>query len=88
MRRVQVTIKGNVQGVFFRANIAKKAKELKIKGYVKNTENDVEALFEGNDNAVAEILEFCLIGPKESKVKSIDIDEEEYVGEYKDFIIE
>lgn len=88
MRRVLVTIKGNVQGVFFRAHIQEKAKQLKINGFVKNENNDVEAVFEGKDEPIAEILEFCLIGPKGAKVRSLDIDEEEYIGDYKSFEIE
>ncbi len=88
MRRVLVTIKGQVQGVFFRAGIAEHANKLKINGWVKNSNNDVEAVFEGKDDTVAEMLEFCLICPKGAKVKSLEIDEEPYVGDYNSFEIE
>lgn len=88
MRRVQVIIKGQVQGVFFRTSIAEQAKKLKINGWVKNSNNYVEAIFEGKDEAVANMLEFCLIGPKGAKVKSLEIDEEPYVGDYNSFEIE
>ena len=88
MRRVKVIIKGRVQGVFFRANTEKRALALGLKGYVKNVSKRVEAVFEGEDEKVKEILEFCAIGPEGSKVSSIDGTEEKYSGDYKEFKIE
>ncbi|MBI5797722.1 acylphosphatase [Candidatus Woesearchaeota archaeon] len=84
-RRVHILIKGKVQGVFFRAAIEDKAKALHITGWAKNTGDDVEALFEGKDEAIKEILEFCVIGPKGAKLTGIDIDELPYTGEFEDF---
>ncbi|MBL7051902.1 MAG: acylphosphatase [Nanoarchaeota archaeon] len=88
MRRVRVLIKGVVQGVFFRANTEEKAKALGLKGYVKNIPEGVEAIFEGEDDKVGEILSFCAVGPEGAKVSTIDVTEESYSGEYKDFKIE
>jgi len=84
-RRVRVVIKGIVQGVFFRANIEKETKKLGLTGYVCNVEDYVEAVFEGEDEKVKDILEFCAIGPKGVKVLVIEITEQEYVGEFEDF---
>jgi len=88
MRRTHILIHGNVQGVFFRSSIEKLAKKHNITGFVKNIDNDVEAVFEGNDDDVAEILVFCALGPKGSKIKSIDIQEESYTGDFDDFTVE
>jgi len=87
MRRVKVIIKGEVQGVFFRANTRDRAVKLDLKGYVKNVGGHVEAVFEGEDEAVKEILEFCAIGPEGAKVKNIDVSEESYKGEFENFEI-
>ncbi len=87
MRRVHVLIKGKVQGVFFRANTEEKAKSLNLKGYVRNTSKGVEAVFEGEDENIKDILEFCATGPENAKVTSIDITEETYKEEFKDFQI-
>ena len=88
MRKVSVLIKGKVQGVFFRANTEKKALALGLKGYVKNVSKGVEAVFEGEDEKVSDILEFCAIGPEGAKVSSIDVTEESYSGEFENFKIE
>jgi len=87
MRRVKVIIKGTVQGVFFRANTNDKAKALGLTGYVKNTSEGVEAVFEGDDEKVKDILEFCAIGPEAAKVTSIEVTEETYQNEFKEFSI-
>ena len=84
-RRVHVTIRGKVQGVFFRAAIGREAKKLKIKGWVKNTGDDVEALFEGTNESIQELLEFCIVGSKDAKVTGMDIDELSYSGEFEEF---
>lgn len=88
MRRVHVIIKGNVQGVFFRAHISEHAKVLGINGWVKNTEEGVEAVFEGENEKIKDMLEFCALGPKGARVKKIDVAEQSYAGEFDDFIIE
>lgn len=84
-RRVHIIIKGKVQGVFFRAAIEEKAKEFHIKGWVKNSNDDVEALFEGEDEAIKDMLAFCIIGPKGAKVTGLDIDELLYTQECESF---
>jgi acylphosphatase len=88
MRRTHILIHGDVQGVFFRSGIEKLAKKHNVKGFVRNIGNDVEAVFEGNDDDVAEMLVFCALGPKGSKVKSMDIQEESYDAEFEDFTVE
>lgn len=88
MRRTHIIIHGNVQGVFFRKYIFDNAKKLKLTGFVRNLDSSVEAVFEGKDESVADILALCAIGPKGSKVKSLDLQEESYEGEFKDFTVE
>ncbi len=84
--RAHVVMKGNVQGVFFRANTQEKAKELSVKGWVRNRKDgSVEAVFEGSDSAVKEIVEWCKRGPPGAQVKEVETRELEFKGEFKEF---
>ena len=86
--RVHVFISGKVQGVFFRSRIMERAHTLGVTGWVKNLpDGRVEAVFEGEKDAVEEMVNFCKIGPSRSLVEDIEIQLEVYTGEYKDFAI-
>ena len=85
MRRVHVLMKGTVQGVFFRRNTLELAQKLNLKGWVKNVPKGVEAIFEGEDEKIKDMLEFCAIGPEGAKVTTIDVTEETYTGEFDSF---
>ncbi|MFH1638602.1 MAG: acylphosphatase [Candidatus Woesearchaeota archaeon] len=86
MKRVRVIISGNVQGVFFRAGIKKQANMLDINGFVKNKEDGtVEAIFEGDDDDIDEIIEFCKEGPRGAQIDDVEVEEEEYKEEFEDF---
>ena len=74
-----------MQGVFFRAHTEELAKKLGVKGYVKNVIDGVEAVFEGDDEKIKDMLEFCAVGPEGAKVTNIDITEEKFVGNFEDF---
>ena len=88
MKRVRVIIKGLVQGVFFRAFLKYHADRLKIKGRVKNTASgDVEAVFEGEEKAIKEILKLARKGPRHAVVKELIIKEEPYSNEFSGFEI-
>ena len=85
MKRVHIFIYGLVQGVFFRSNIRKRAYSLGIKGYVKNTNEGVEAVFEGEENNIKKMIEFCKIGPPGAKVGKVNVIDDEYKNEFKEF---
>ena len=72
--KVQVIISGRVQGVWFRANTKNKAEQLGITGWVRNTDDGkVEALFEGEDDLIKEMLEWCKHGPPMAKVTDVKV---------------
>jgi len=87
MRRAHIMIKGYVQGVFFRARTEERAKQLGLTGWVRNIPEGVEAVFEGADDKVKEMLEFCKHGPRGARVTSIEVKEEKYRGEFDSFTI-
>lgn len=67
-------ISGQVQGVWFRASTRDKAEQLGLKGWVKNTpDGSVEAVFEGEENLVQEMLEWCHHGPPLANVENVKV---------------
>lgn len=87
-KRVHILVSGRVQGVSFRSRVKKMADELSLHGYVKNVDDDkLEAIFEGDKNAIENMLEFCKDGPEDAEVSAIVIDEENYNGEFNKFSI-
>ena len=88
MKRIKVLISGKVQGVSFRTFIKHKAISLNLKGYVKNlASGEIEAVFQGKDKAIKEIIDYCKKGPLSSKVIDIKIIEESYKTEFNGFEI-
>ena len=77
MKRVHLIIKGIVQGINFRYNTKRKAESLGLTGWIKNNpDNSVEAVFEGPDKLIEEIIEFCKKGTIGSRVTDVKITQE------------
>ena len=73
-KSVQIKIIGKVQGVGFRYHTCKHAKQLDVKGFVKNLTNGtvyVEA--EGEKSALELFCDWCKHGPEWARVDSIQI---------------
>lgn len=71
---VHVIISGGVQGVWFRANTKQKAEQLDVTGWVRNThDGHVEAIFEGEEDRVREMLDWCRHGPPLAKVENVEV---------------
>ena len=82
MRRVRVRLSGRVQGVFFRASCAERADDLGLGGWIRNVPGgDVEAVFEGTESAVAQMVSWCREGPPLARVERVDVADEAPVGE-------
>ena len=86
--RAHVFIKGKVQGVYFRQNTKQVAIEHKVTGWVCNlSDGRVEAVFEGYKTDVRDVIEWCHVGPTNSRVDDVDVRFEEYSGEFASFTI-
>ena len=80
-RFIHATIRGNVQGVGFRAFVERQALERGLDGWVRNRRDGaVEAVFAGPANAVEAMIEICRKGPAGSHVTGVDLREEEAAG--------
>ena len=85
---VHVIISGRVQGVFFRQSTKQKAEQLGIAGWVKNTRDGcVEAIFEGEEQLVNQIVEWCHHGPSFSKVNNVEIKKQNPINGFDNFSI-
>ena len=88
MKRVRIIISGEVIGVGFRFFIKEYARDLGITGIVKNMDdNKVEAIFEGEEKNIEELISKCKAGPDSAKVSDIVIKEEKFRNEFRDFEI-
>jgi Acylphosphatases len=82
MRRTRVVVAGRVQGVFFRASCAERARALGLAGWVRNDpDGRVEAVFEGPEEAVETMIRWCQEGPPHARVDEVEIVEETPEGE-------
>src|SRR6266540_5707110 len=81
-KRVHVFVSGRVQGVFFRAECASRARELGLAGFVRNLpDGRVEAVFEGDPADVDALVDWCHTGPRWAQVEDVAVVEEEPKGE-------
>jgi acylphosphatase len=72
-----VVVSGRVQGVFFRAACAGRARELGVAGSIANRpDGAVEAIFEGPEGAVASMIDWCRRGPEHARVDDVEVVEE------------
>ena len=86
--RAHVIVSGRVQGVFFRSETEYEAIKRSVCGWVRNLpDGRVEAVFEGEKEAVEELVEFCRKGPRGARVSEVEVRWEEYTGEFKGFRI-
>ncbi|NIA02992.1 MAG: acylphosphatase [Nitrospirae bacterium] len=86
--RVHLYISGKVQGVYFRENTYKKARLLKLSGWVKNlSDGRVEVVIEGTQKYVDEMISWCRIGRAPATVTEVEEIWEEPNGEFYSFDI-
>jgi acylphosphatase len=79
--RRRVVARGRVQGVFFRDTVRRGAEPAGVAGWVRNREDGaVEAVFEGEPEAVEQMVKLCRSGPGRAEVESLDVQEEEPEG--------
>lgn len=79
--RRRVVVHGRVQGVFFRDSTSKRAREAGVAGWVTNRDDGaVEAVFEGDPEAVQRLVRFAREGPSHADVDRVDVDEGEPEG--------
>jgi acylphosphatase len=82
MIRQRVVAHGLVQGVGYRYSCEHRARELGIAGWVRNrSDGAVEAVFEGDEAAVARMVGWARTGPRHAQVTTLEVLDEEPRGE-------
>jgi acylphosphatase len=80
--RRRVLVAGRVQGVWFRETCRQEADALGVSGSVRNrNDGRVEAVFEGESDAVLAMVTWCRIGPARAVVTGVEVTDEEPTGE-------
>lgn len=80
--RRRVTVSGRVQGVFFREGCRREARARRVSGWVRNrADGTVEAVLEGEPEAVEEVLAWMRAGPPSAVVADVRAVPEEPAGE-------
>ena len=87
MIRRRVVVHGSVQGVFFRDTTRRQARTRGVSGWVRNNaDGTVEAVFEGESEAVERMVELSREGPSGARVDRVEVVEEEPEG-LRDFAV-
>ena len=81
MIRRRVIVHGRVQGVFFRDTTRRMATSRGLGGWVRNApDGTVEAVFEGDAEAVESMVRWCREGPRGALVERVEVADEEPEG--------
>ncbi len=76
-----MVVHGQVQGVFFRDSCRREAKRRGLTGWVRNrSDGTVEAVFEGEEATVEEMVRWCGEGPPDAGVQDVDVSNEPAEG--------
>jgi acylphosphatase len=87
-KRVQLFVRGRVQGVFFRAAAQREARRLGVCGWIKNrNDGSIEVVAEGDEDAIKEIISWAQHGPSAARVEQVDVRWKGYTGEFSEFRI-
>lgn len=79
--RKRIVVHGRVQGVFFRDSTRERAEAAGVAGWIANRDDGaVEAVLEGEPEAVEEIVRFMRSGPRGAEVDRTEVNEEEPEG--------
>jgi acylphosphatase len=82
VKRARVRVRGQVQGVYFRAETEGRARSLRVGGWVRNVaDGSLEAVFEGDDESVDSMVAWSRHGPAGARVDEIELAWEEPQGE-------
>lgn len=84
--RIDATVSGLVQGVFFRRYTLHEAHQLNLVGWVANhPDGTVRVVAEGEDVVLRRFLEFLQRGSPAAEVSDVMVDWSPATGEFTDF---
>ncbi len=87
-KRIQLIVRGRVQGVYFRATAQREARQNGLTGWVKNRpDGAVEMVVEGEEDHVKDFLAWAQHGPATARVDKVETKWRSYTGEFAHFRI-
>lgn len=88
MKSVKISVRGKVQGVFFRASAKHQAKNLSLAGWCRNeADGSVLINIEGKEQDVNDFIDWCSLGPELSKVEEVMVELIPVTQGFEDFEI-
>lgn len=88
LKRIEIVVRGRVQGVYYRASAQREARQYGLTGWVKNrSDGSVEMVVEGEEDAVKDFLAWAQQGPSTARVEKVETRWRSYTGEFTDFRI-
>ena len=88
LKQLHLTVRGRVQGVYFRASTQREARRLGLNGWVKNRpDGSMEVMAEGEEASIRELYSWAQKGPGAARVERVDTRWRSFTGEYADFRI-
>lgn len=84
--RAHVFIQGRVQGVCFRMYTREEALQRDLCGWVRNCDDGrVEAVFEGEEPTVEDMIQWCRSGPPHAAVSDVAVSREPCTDSFDTF---
>ncbi|BCX14351.1 MAG: acylphosphatase [Patescibacteria group bacterium] len=85
-KKVEIFVSGRVQGVFFRAFILKKARELGLFGWVGNLKDGrVKIVAQGEKEALEKLIEYAKVGSPLARVSKVNFVWSDDLDKFDDF---
>jgi acylphosphatase len=87
--RVELRVRGRVQGVFYRASAREQARALGLTGYARNLDDgSVEVVAEGEQAAIERLIAWCRIGPSGARVSDVEVGRAPATGQLRGFVVD
>jgi acylphosphatase len=88
LKLCMATVRGRVQGVWFRASTQREAERLGLSGWVKNrSDGSVEICAEGEEEPLKELIAWAHKGPSAALVEKVEVHWRAFSGEFSEFRI-
>ena len=88
LKRIEIIVRGRVQGVYYRATAEREARQHGLTGWVKNRKDgSVEMVAKNEEDAVKDFLAWAQLGPSTARVDKVETRWRSYTGEFTDFRI-
>jgi acylphosphatase len=85
--RRDITFRGCVQGVYFRATTRELARNIAVTGWVRNeADGSVRCVVEGEGDEVQQFIE-AICDAKRANIESVEVNDSLATGEFRGFVI-